>query len=123
MRRTVRVTVKGKSMFSKFTLMAAVVAFALGLGAGWVVFADAATPCWEVQAALQDARDDAVASFGEEGYDVMRQAAAEAATRPDCFSPEERESLRQMAESPQQPPPGDGGEVTVEPTESGTADD
>lgn len=107
-------------MFSKFTLVAAVAAFALGLGAGWMVFADAATPCWEVQAALEDARDDVAASFGEEGYDAMRQIAAEAADRPDCFSPEDRESLRQMAETPQQPPPGDGGEVTVEPTESST---
>lgn len=52
----------------------------------------------------------------------MREAAADAADRPDCFSPEERDLLRQMAETPQQPPPDDAtpGEATVEPTESST---
>ena len=109
-------------MLGKSTLVTAVAAFALGLGAGWVVFADAGTACWEVRAALQDAEDDMVESFGEEGYETMREAAAKAADRTDCFSPEDRESLRQLAETPQQPLP-DGatpGEVTVEPTESTT---
>ena len=110
-------------MFSKFTLVATVVvAFALGLGAGWVVFADAGRPCWEVRAALEDAQDERVESFGEEGRDALRVVAAEAADRPGCFSPRERESLQQLAEMPQQPPPDDAtpGQVTVEPTESTT---
>lgn len=51
------VAVKGMTMFSKSTLMASVAAFALGLGAGWMVFADAAT-CWEVQAALPEGQLD-----------------------------------------------------------------
>ena len=103
------------TVFNKFALLAAVVAFALGLGAGWVVFADAGSPCWKVQASLEDARDDVFASSGEEGYDVMWRTAAE---RPECFSPEDREFFRQMAEAPHQP--GDGDEMTAEATESST---
>lgn len=53
---------------------------------------------------------------------LYRAAAAEAADRANCFSPEDRESLWQLAETPQQPLPGGAtpGEVTVEPTESST---
>ena len=113
---------RGMTVLNKFTLVAAVVAFALGLGAGWLVFADAGMACWEVRATLEDAQDDMVASLGDEGYGAMRAAAAKAADRPDCFSPEDREVLRQMADTPRQPPPGGvtPGELTVEPTETST---
>lgn len=108
-------------MFNKLTLMVAVVAFALGLGAGWLVFTDSATPCWEVQAELRNTSDEAVASLGKEGHGAMREAAADAADRPDCFSPTDRRMIRQMAETPQPPlPDATPGEVTVEPTESST---
>ena len=111
------VTAKGMTMSSKFTLLAAVVGFALGLGAGWAIFADDGSPCWKVQASLEDARDDVFATAGKEGYDVLRRTAAE---HPNCFSPEDREFFRQMAEAPQHPLPGDGGEATAEATESST---
>lgn len=76
-----------------------------------------------LQSAFDEARHATVVTPGEEEREAMREAAAEAADRPDCFSPRARESFRQLAEMPPQPPPDDAtpGEATAEPTELGTA--
>lgn len=55
-------------------------------------------------------------SFWQDARDDLRNAAAQAAQRPDCFAPREFDDLEQLAQMPTSPPPGPtGGEVTVEP--------
>lgn len=96
-------------------VVAAVLLFGAGVAVGGYVLGDAGDrPCWQVERDVQQARDTLAETFGggDEGQAAMDELAAAAADHPNCFSPQDRESISKMAEIE----PSTGGTDDAAPT-------